>query len=117
MEHYSIKNYVLGYLGSIFCTLTAYVLVYTHVFSGHEWPPHEILIPIVIALAVAQLLIQLYAFLHLGKHSASDWSLLAFLYTALLVVILAGGSLWIMYHLNYNMMLVPADGTGMQMGQ
>jgi cytochrome o ubiquinol oxidase operon protein cyoD len=32
------------------------------------------------------------------------WSLLALLFTALLLGIMLSGSIWVMYHLNHNMM-------------
>jgi len=103
--HGSLRSYVIGFALSIILTLVVYYLVDSHVHSGHETFSHEFLHVAVVILAILQLAVQLVFFLHLGKKS-SQWNLIAFLYTALLVVFLAGGSLWIMNHLNYNMMLM-----------
>jgi cytochrome o ubiquinol oxidase subunit IV len=47
------------------------------------------------------------SFLHMSAHSESGWTLMALLFTLVLVGITLSGSLWVMYHLNANMMLDP----------
>lgn len=103
----NLQSYMIGYALSIAFTLAAYMLVVRHVVSDHTFIPHNLLILVVVTLAIAQLIVQLVFFLHLGRKSGSSWNLIAFLYTTLLVVFLVGGSLWIMYHLNYNMTHMP----------
>jgi cytochrome o ubiquinol oxidase operon protein cyoD len=39
------------------------------------------------------------------------WNMLALVFTGMVVVILMSGSLWVMYHLNYNMMPVQHETT------
>ena len=39
------------------------------------------------------------------KTEDGKWNLVAILFTMIVVVILAAGSLWIMYNLNINMMM------------
>lgn len=56
-------------------------------------------------LALAQFLLQAICFLRLNAGKDRAWNLLPFLMTLLIVTIFIGGSLWIMYHLNYNMTL------------
>jgi cytochrome o ubiquinol oxidase operon protein cyoD len=58
----------------------------------------------VLALAVVQVVVHLVFFLHMNGSSDQRWNLMAFLFTLLIVAILVGGSIWIMYHLNHNMM-------------
>jgi cytochrome o ubiquinol oxidase subunit IV len=43
-------------------------------------------------------------FLHMNTKSEHGWSMLALIFTTVLVVIMLAGSLWVMYHLNTNMM-------------
>ncbi|TIV08319.1 MAG: cytochrome o ubiquinol oxidase subunit IV, partial [Mesorhizobium sp.] len=43
-------------------------------------------------------------FLHMNPASEGGWSMLALIFTVILVVIVLSGSLWVMYHLNANMM-------------
>ncbi|MEJ2726659.1 MAG: cytochrome C oxidase subunit IV family protein, partial [Deltaproteobacteria bacterium] len=58
----------------------------------------------VIAAAVVQMLVHLHYFLHLNRSSAQRWNVLALLFTVLILCLFVGGSLWIMYNLNYRMM-------------
>ena len=106
-QSYSSIPYVIGFALSIVFTLAAYFLVRYHGGSGHEVISHSALIFAIVAFAIAQLVVQLVFFLHVGTKGESSWNTIAFMYTALLVVCLVGGSLWIMYHLEYNMMLMP----------
>ena len=71
--------------------------------SGH-WFDQPILIAIIMFCAVLQFAIQLIYFLHMGKEEKPYWNFTVFLSTMGVVFILVTGSLWIMYHLNYNMM-------------
>jgi cytochrome o ubiquinol oxidase operon protein cyoD len=59
-------------------------------------------------LAVGQLLVQLGLFLHMGSEPKPRWNLMATLFSLMVVIIVVGGSLWIMNNLNYNMMS-PSD--------
>jgi cytochrome o ubiquinol oxidase operon protein cyoD len=43
-------------------------------------------------------------FLHMNTKSEGGWTFLALLFTLILVVITLVGSIWVMYHLNQNMM-------------
>jgi cytochrome o ubiquinol oxidase operon protein cyoD len=43
-------------------------------------------------------------FLHMDAKSEGGWNMLALIFTLVLVVITLAGSLWVMYHMNTNMM-------------
>jgi len=51
-----------------------------------------------------QIVVHIIYFLHLDTKSESGWNMLALIFTLVLVVITLSGSIWIMYHLNSNMM-------------
>jgi cytochrome o ubiquinol oxidase subunit IV len=57
------------------------------------------------ALAIGQMGVHLVFFLHITTGSDNTNNVLALAFGALIVGIVIGGSLWIMYHLNSNMML------------
>ncbi|HEY2810592.1 MAG TPA: cytochrome o ubiquinol oxidase subunit IV [Rhabdochlamydiaceae bacterium] len=61
-------------------------------------------------LGLVQALIQLVFFLHLGVESKPHWNSITFLFTVLVVIIIVGGSLWIMNNLNYNLMPMEMHG-------
>jgi len=94
-----IYKYIIGFGLSIFLTFLAFGLVGEHVQTGHLFPSHTVLIPVLIGLAIAQLLVQLVFFLHLGQESKPRWNLVAFCFALLIVIILVGGTLWIMRNL------------------
>ena len=54
--------------------------------------------------AVVQMLVHLHYFLHLDRSSSARWNVLALLFTLLIMFIFVGGSIWIMFDLNYRMM-------------
>jgi cytochrome o ubiquinol oxidase operon protein cyoD len=45
-------------------------------------------------------------FLHMNPKSEGGWNMLALIFTIVLVGITLSGSLWVMFHLNTNMMPV-----------
>lgn len=100
----AFRSYGIGFVLSVLATLAAYIPVHLHSSSAHSVFSHEILIPFLICLAVVQLLIQLKFFLHLGSESSPRWNLIFFVSAASIILLVVIGSLWIMHHLNYNMM-------------
>ena len=60
--------------------------------------------PWIFALGLLQGIILLITFLGLGIEPKPRWNLLAFFFMVFVIIILVGGSMWIMYNLNYNMM-------------
>ncbi|MBA3757678.1 cytochrome o ubiquinol oxidase subunit IV [Candidatus Saccharibacteria bacterium] len=91
-------SYLFGFILSLELTLAAYFLVVNRVLESRQ------LILTIMGLGVAQLLVQLVFFLHLGRESKPRWNLTVFSFMALVLVVLVGGSLWIMSNLDYNTM-------------
>ena len=96
-----LKNYLLGYILSLFLTFSAYFLIVNSRFSSLV---DNILI---IVLAILQFMIQILFFLHLGQERKPKWKLMVLVMMVLVVLILVLGSLWIMNNLNYRMMSSP----------
>jgi cytochrome o ubiquinol oxidase subunit IV len=99
--HGNINSYVLGFILSIVLTLVAYFLVSQGILHG--WPLNLA----IVLLGIGQTWVQLRLFLHLGEEAWPKWNLLAFLFMALVVLIVVVGSLWIMSHLNERVMEMP----------
>ena len=91
------KSYTFGFLLSLALTYEAYQLVVSHSFSSGR------LIAVALGLAIVQLLVQLFFFLHFDRARKPAWNILVFLFMTLVVSILVYGSLWIMQNLNYHM--------------
>jgi cytochrome o ubiquinol oxidase operon protein cyoD len=94
----SLTMYVSGFILSLLLTGGAYLAVTQHISTG------GMLIAVIVGLAIAQVLVQLYFFLHLGEETKPRWKLAVLLSMLGVLGILVFGSLWIMQNLNYNMM-------------
>jgi cytochrome o ubiquinol oxidase operon protein cyoD len=96
--HATVKGYATGFLLSVVLTAIPFWLVMGKVL------PSSAAIWVVLAFAAAQMLVHMVYFLHLDPRSEGGWSLLALLFTGVLVFILLAGSIWVMYNMNANMM-------------
>jgi len=95
----SFKLVFVGFFISLLLTLGIYFLGVGHYWSGLT------LMSVILVLAGVQAVFQMIYFLHVGIESKPYWNLITFLFMVLVVVVVIGGSIWIMYNLNYNMMM------------
>jgi cytochrome o ubiquinol oxidase subunit IV len=95
----TLKSYTIGFILSVLLTAAAFWVVMSGNFT------YSIALTAIFGVAVAQILVHLYYFLHLDFSSASRWNLLAMIFAVLIMFLFVGGSLWIMYSLNTRMML------------
>src|SRR5690242_13725341 len=96
-SHTTFKSYVIGLILSLVLTLGAYFLVSEQLLTSNA------LVFTISGAAFVQAVVQLYFFLHLGQEKKPHWNALVFSFMVLVLAIVVVGSLWIMYHLNYNM--------------
>ncbi|RYX78727.1 cytochrome o ubiquinol oxidase subunit IV [bacterium] len=100
----NLRNYTIGFVVSLLLTLLAYTLV-TQYLSNDSIPLSQTVVIIALAvLAMAQFVVQLVLFLHLGTERKPRWKFFVFWFMIFIVLILVVGSLWIMHNLDYNMM-------------
>ena len=97
-KHSSVFSYAAGFLLSIILTLIPYFAV------AEKWATGGLLVMSIVAIAVVQLLVQVFFFLHLGRGNDARWNIMAAVFTIVVVFIVVIGSLWVMNNLNYNMM-------------
>lgn len=109
-SHGSLKGYVTGFVLSVVLTAIPFWLVLGKVFDRPGATA-----AILLGFAAVQIVVHMVYFLHMNAKSEGGWTLLALIFTLVLVVIALSGSLWVMYHLNENMM--PASMPGGPMGQ
>lgn len=95
----------IGFALSLLTTLLAYELVQRYAGSGDLAISQGWLMAGIVALALAQLVIQLRFFLHVGDEAKPRWNTLALVFAAIVVVILVFGSIWIMQNLDYHMQM------------
>jgi cytochrome o ubiquinol oxidase operon protein cyoD len=70
---------------------------------------YSAIVPAIIILAIVQLLVQLIFFMHLASENGPRWKLAVLISTVGIILIVVVGSIWIMNHLNYNMMANPTQ--------
>ncbi len=99
--HGTLQGYLTGFGLSVVLTAVPFYVVMHHVFSNHIFTA-----ALVMAFAAAQILVHMVYFLHMNTHSEGGWTLLALMFTMVLLGITLSGSIWVMYHLNTNMMPV-----------
>ena len=100
-SHGTRRTYLTGFLLAIILTVIPFILIMTGAL------PKTAAIIVILAFAVVQILVHLVYFLHLNASSEQHWNFLAAVYTLIVLIILVGASIWIMYHLNTNMMVDP----------
>ena len=59
---------------------------------------------VIMGLAAVQVVVHMIYFLHMNSRSEGGWTLLALLFTLLVLGIVLVGSMWVMHHLDVNMM-------------
>ena len=97
--HGSLRGYLIGFFLSVILTAVPFWLVMDGVIDNKQATA-----VIIMAFAAVQIVVHMVFFLHMTPASEGGWSMLALIFTVILVVIVLSGSLWVMYHLNANMM-------------
>ena len=97
--HGTMGSYMIGFGLSVILTAIPFWLVMTGYFENPQTTAF-----IIMAFAVVQIVVHMIYFLHMNTRSEGGWSMMALIFTLVLVVITLSGSTWVMYHLNNNMM-------------
>lgn len=112
--HGSMRDYVTGFVLSVILTAIPFWLV-----MGDVLADKTLTALVITAFAAVQIVVHMVFFLHMNAKAEGGWNLLALIFTVVIVVIVLTGSLWVMYHLNTNMMPhspeMMGDMTGHQM--
>ncbi|MBB3197329.1 cytochrome o ubiquinol oxidase subunit IV [Roseateles terrae] len=99
--HATVKGYVIGFILSVILTAIPFALVMT---KGIESSSTMALV--LLGFAAVQIVVHMVYFLHMNSKVEGGWSMLALIFTVAIVVIMLAGSVWVMFHLNSNMMPV-----------
>jgi cytochrome o ubiquinol oxidase operon protein cyoD len=97
--HSTFSGYMLGFVLSVALTAIPFWLV----MSG-ALPSKQITALVIMAFAGVQIVVHMIFFLHMSPKSENGWTMMALIFTIVMVVIALSGSLWVMNHLNSNMM-------------
>jgi cytochrome o ubiquinol oxidase operon protein cyoD len=97
--HGSLKDYAIGFVLAVILTAIPFWLVMAKVFDKSSTTA-----AVVLAFAAVQVVVHMVYFLHMNGKAEGGWSLLATMFTLVLLIIVLAGSIWVMYHMNINMM-------------
>ena len=97
--HGSFKGYMLGFGLSVILTAIPFWLVMSGAFDSKLLTAF-----FVMGLGLVQIVVHMVYFLHMNPRSEGGWTMMVLLFTLVLVGITLAGSLWVMHHLNTNMM-------------
>ncbi|SKB25708.1 cytochrome o ubiquinol oxidase subunit IV [Sphingopyxis flava] len=103
MPHASMRDYLIGFALSVLLTAIPFWLVMTMPLSPGTTAA------IIMAFAVVQIVVHMIFFLHMTPKAEGGWSLTSLVFTIIVLGIALAGSLWVMHHLNTNMMPMPHD--------
>ena len=101
MYQKALKLRIFGFVASLILTLVAYVLI---VHPDSFRLNAETAIQFIFILALMQSLIQLFCFIDIWREKGPLWNLGVFVSTISVIVIIIAFSIWVMHHLDYNMM-------------
>lgn len=100
--HGSRKTYLIGFWLSVVLTAIPFYLVMSGAVQNKEATG-----VLLVAFAAVQIVVHMVCFLHMNGKSENGWTMMSLIFTIIIVGIVLSGSLWVMYHLNVNMMLSP----------
>ena len=104
-EHGGGDDHAEGYLGYLVgLGLAVLLTIVSFVVAGTDWVWAPSIPVALCVLAVAQMGVHLVFFLHITSGPDSTNNVMALAFGVLIVFLLIGGSLWIMDHMNHNMM-------------
>lgn len=97
--HSTFSGYMVGFVLSIILTAIPFWLVMSGTIT------HRTTGALVLgAFAMVQILVHMVYFLHMNGKLERGWTLLSTLFTLVFVAVGLAGTLWVMFHMNNNMM-------------
>ena len=97
--HGSLYEYLIGLCLSIILTAIPFGIVMSGTLG------ETLSVVIILLCALGQVLVQLIFFLHMNNSSENRWNVVTMAFVVILVLILIVGSIWIMQHLDHNMLM------------
>ena len=98
LPHASMRDYVIGFILSVILTAIPFWLVMERPLSDGATAA------VIMVFAAVQIVVHMIFFLHMNPKAEGGWSITSLAFTIIIVVIMLAGSLWVMHHLNTNMM-------------
>lgn len=95
----TVKGYTIGFVLSVILTVIPFWLVLDGVMDSPTTTAF-----VIMAFGAVQMVVHMVYFLHMNTKSEGGWTMMALIFTLIIVFITLVGSLWVMHHLDTNMM-------------
>lgn len=102
--HSTFSGYAAGFGLSVILTAIPFWLVMAKVITDRQTA-----VLVLGGFAVVQVLVHMVYFLHMNGKVEKGWTLLSTIFTLVFVAIAIAGTLWVMFHMNANMMPTHTD--------
>lgn len=97
--HSTFSGYMTGFVLSVILTAIPFWLVMAKVIADRNTA-----VLVLGGFAVIQILVHMVFFLHMNGKIEGGWTMLSTIFTVVFVAIAIAGTLWVMFHMNANMM-------------
>lgn len=100
--HKTLSVRIIGYAASLVLTLATFLIVaYPELFHLQV----RTIVLLILIFAALQAAVQSICFLHILSEKGPRWNLFIFASTISIIIVIIAFSIWIMDHLNRNMMM------------
>ena len=97
--HGSMRDYVTGFVLSVILTAIPFFLVMSGLAGSGRLTAF-----LVLGCAVIQIIVHMIYFLHMNLKNEAGWTMISLVFTIVVLVIAVSGTIWVMYHMDANMM-------------
>lgn len=97
--HVTMGDYVKGFILAVILTAIPFYLVMNNVITDRSTA-----VAVLGLFAVIQVLVHMVYFLHMNGKIQGGWTMLSTIFTVIFLAIAIAGTLWVMFHMNTNMM-------------
>ncbi|MEM1161685.1 MAG: cytochrome o ubiquinol oxidase subunit IV [Pseudomonadota bacterium] len=95
----SYRSYLVGFVLAVILTVIPFWIVMAEVQISLGWA-----LFVIFSLGAIQILVHVHYFLHVTLGAEDGWQAMSMIFTAVVLVIILAGSIWVMLHLHENMM-------------
>ena len=92
-------DYVKGFIFAVILTVIPFYLVMSGTIQDRATG-----LVVLGAFAIVQVVVHMVYFLHMNGKIQGGWTMLSTIFTVVFVAIAIAGTLWVMFHMNANMM-------------
>lgn len=97
--HVTTGGYVTGFILAVILTVIPFWLVMGDVIQDRSTA-----VMVLGLFAVVQVVVHMYFFLHMNGKIQGGWTMMSTIFAVVFVAITLAGTLWVMFHMNTNMM-------------